>query len=180
MNAAARTRRLVFRAVQTLLLPTLALAGAVALAPGRTRLAIHLYALVVSAAALVALLAALRRAYPAAPRRSLVDAVLEQRAAPEERLPELARLEREVTLAGSNAFDLHFRLRPVLRETAAGLLASRRGVDLDRQPERARALLGETAWNLVRADVDPPSNRRGPGIAIVKLREVVEALERIA
>ena len=100
-------------------------------------------------------------------------------AAAPERLPQLARLEREVTLASANAFDLHFRLRPILRETAGGLLVAR-GVDLDHQPERARALLGDDLWQLVRGDRREPLDRTGPGIPPARLRETLERLEALA
>ena len=171
--------RTILRAVQVLAFPTIILAGALALAPGRKELAGHLYILFLCSAALAVVLSRLRRAYPPA-RRSLVEAVLEKHSDADERLPELARIEREVTLATSNAFDVHFRLRPGLRETARGLLGARHGVDLDTQPERARELLGDEAWQLVRPDLEPPRNRIGPGIDPEALRRTVEALERIA
>ena len=44
-----------------------------------------------------------------------------------ERPAALSRLEREVSMAGSAAFDLHFRLRPTVTALAAELLSSRRG-----------------------------------------------------
>ena len=44
-----------------------------------------------------------------------------------------------MTLGTASAYDLHYRLRPTLREIAAGLLADRRGIGLDGEPERARA-----------------------------------------
>ena len=147
-------------------------------APGRLELATHIYALVVACIALIAVLATLHRAYPP-PQDSLVDEALERPKREEERLAELARLEREVTLGVASTYDLHFRLRPTLRETAAGLLAVRRGIDLDRQPERARSALGEETWQLVRADLEPPDDRLARGIEPERLARVVDALEAI-
>jgi hypothetical protein len=170
--------RIVLRAAQVLVFPTLVLLAALALAPGRKELAGHLYILFLCSAALVVLLTGLRRAYPPV-ERSLVEAVLDWRPEADERLPQLARIEREVTLATSNAFDVHFRLRPALRETARGLLGARRGVDLDTQPERARELLGEETWELVRPDREPPRNRMAPGVDVAAIRRSVEALERL-
>jgi hypothetical protein len=171
-------RRFVVRAVEALALPTIALVIVAAVAPGRLGLAAYVYGLVVAGIALLAVLTALHRAYPP-PRRSLVDEALERPVREEEYLTELARLEREVTLGVSSSYDLHFRLRPTLRETASGLLAVRRGIDLDRQPDRARAVLGDDAWQLVRPDLEPPTDRLARGIDPETLRTVIEALEAV-
>jgi hypothetical protein len=109
----------------------------------------------------------------------VVDEALDLPEHDEERLPELERLEREVTLGTASAHDLHFRLRPTLRETAANLLAVRRGIDLDGQPARARAALGEDTWQLVRRDVEPPADRLGRGVDPARLRAAVDALEAL-
>jgi hypothetical protein len=171
-------RRSVIRAVEAVAVPTIALVVVAAVAPGHLGLATYVYGLVVAAIALLAVLAALNRAYPP-PGRSLVDEALERPEREEERLTELARLEREVTLGVASTYDLHFRLRPTLRETAAGLLAVRRGIDLDRQPERARAALGDETWQLVRADLEPPADRLARGIDPERLRRAIEALEAV-
>ena len=94
-------------------------------------------------------------------------------------LPELARLEREVTLSTTTAFDLHFRLRPVLRRISARMLLSRRGIELERQPDAARTLLGEELWELVRPDREPPRDRAAPGLELSSLRTMVDALEAL-
>jgi hypothetical protein len=91
----------------------------------------------------------------------------------------LARVEREVALATGTAFDVHFRLRPLLRTIAAGILL-RRGVDLERRPHRAAALLGPTVWELVRPDRAAPEDRTAPGIPIASVEEAVDDLERLA
>ena len=68
-----------------------------------------------------------------------------------------ARIDRPaLDLAEASAFDLHHALRPIVREIAAARLA-RRGISLDRQPDRAQALLGAQAWELVRPDREAPS-----------------------
>jgi hypothetical protein len=171
-------RRTIVRTVEAVVLPTIALVVVAVIAPGRLELAAYVYGLVIAAIALLTVLAALHRAYPP-PDRSLVDEALEVPEHEEERLTELARLEREVTLGVASTYDFHFRLRPTLRETAGGLLAVRRGIDLDRQPERAREALGDETWQLVRPDVEPPSDRLSRGIDPAVLHRVVDALERI-
>jgi hypothetical protein len=96
-----------------------------------------------------------------------------------EPLPELARVEREVTLGAATAFDLHFRLRPRIREVAASRLADRRGIDLERRPDAARDALDDAVWELVRPDREPPRDRHGPGLGLPGLRAVLEGLDRI-
>lgn len=147
-------------------------------APGRKALALHVYLLVLAALALGRLVLELTRRNPRA-AVSPFDLGLEQRNRVEPRLAELARLEREVTLSGSTAFDLHFRLRPILRRIARRLLAARRGIDLDRNPAMAERALGAETWALVRADREPPADRSGPGIDLPALERVVASLEAL-
>jgi hypothetical protein len=148
------------------------------LVPGRAELAIHIYLLVLASLALGFLVGVLRRSHPVA-AASPFDLGLRAKSRDEHALPELARLEREVTLSTTTAFDLHFRLRPVLRRIAARMLASRRGVDLERSPATAHALLGEELWELVRPDREPPRDRAAPGVELGSLRAMVDALEAL-
>jgi hypothetical protein len=55
----------------------------------------------------------------------------------------------------------------------------RRGVDLDRHPEEARAILGEHLWELVRPGSFRGSNRVAGGISVAGLQSLIERLERI-
>jgi hypothetical protein len=84
-----------------------------------------------------------------------------------------------VALGIAGAFDLHHRLRPRLRTLAAELLATRRGISLNGAPGRARDLLGDETWELVREDRPPPEDRQARGLPINELRDVVESLERV-
>ena len=78
-------------------------------------------------------------------------AALGEAARPQQTLPEIEKLEREVTLATASAYDLHFRLLPHLREIAqARLERSGRSPGPD--------TLGRW-WELLRAR---PSRARGP------------------
>jgi hypothetical protein len=145
---------------------------------GRAGLIARVYLLAVAAIGLFHLVQLVRAAHPAA-GPSRFDAALRRRPQRQERLPELARIEREVALGMATAFDLHYRLRPTLRRTASELLAARRGVDLDREPEAARPALGEDAWEIVRGDREPPDNRFGPGVELAALRRTVASLESL-
>jgi len=155
---------------------TVVLAIVVLAAPGRAELAAHVYVLALAAIGLGHLLVALRNALP--PRRpSPFEAALRSRARPATRIPELERMEREVSLGLATAFDLHYRLRPRLRRIAAELLTARRGIDLDASPDAARRALGDDAWEIVRGDREPPRERFAAGLDIGSLRVAVTALE---
>jgi hypothetical protein len=146
--------------------------------PGRAEVAVHVYTLALAAFGLAHLLRVLRGSLP--PQRpSVVDAALRPRRHALARIPELDRIEREVTLGLATAFDLHFRLRPTLRRIASELLRSRRGIDLDREPAAARRVLGDETWELVRPDREPPDERFGPGLDLPRLRTVVASLEAV-
>jgi hypothetical protein len=169
------------RAVRLLRLPvflTVVLACGVVALPAHAEIAIRVYVLVLAAFVLGHLLARLRRSLPEA-QPSPVDAALSRKPRPLVRIPELEKLEREVTLGQATAFDLHFRLRPTLRRIASELLYARRGIDLDSSPAAARRALGDETFELVRADREPPLDRFGRGIDLASLGRVVDALEAI-
>jgi hypothetical protein len=163
-------------AARILVLPTAAFAFALAFLPGRTGLVIRVFALVLCGAGLVLIVTALRRAHlRAEPLRPPERRRKEPRSVPET----LVRMEARTALGVAGAFDLHFRLRPRLRGLAAELLASRRGIALDAEPERAREALGDETWELVREDRPPPTERVARGLPIPELRRVVESLENL-
>jgi hypothetical protein len=146
--------------------------------PGRSDEAFRAYLLALAAFGLTRLLLALHGARPPE-RPSPVDLALQPRVARPAQLEEIERLQRELLLARSTSFDLHFRLRPTLRRIASELLRSRRGLDLDGEPGAAKAVLGAETWELVRKDREPPDDRFGPGIDREELHRVVAALEAI-
>jgi hypothetical protein len=94
------------------------------------------------------------------------------------KIQELERLGREVGLAGNRAFDLHYRLRPVLVEIAEARL-ERRGVRLGAENDRARELLGDELWSFVADDREPPDDRGAPGPGVEAIERAVERLERV-
>jgi len=75
--------------------------------------------------------------------------------------------------------ELHYRLRPRLREIAADRLAADHGLGLDEHPEKSRRLLGDEAWALLRPDREPPEDRFGPGMPLPELERIVAAVERL-
>jgi hypothetical protein len=164
--------------LQALGLPTLVFAIAAALTPGRIELITHIYLVVVAGALLAGLAVSLARSLRTVGASSF-ELGLRQPLRTPERVKQLEQLEREVTLGRQNAWDLHSRLRPTLRETAAGLLAARHGVDLERQPERAAALLGVEVWEFVAPGRAAPEHRHAPGVDAALLDRVIAGLERL-
>lgn len=164
--------------VRVLVVATLALGLVAGLYPGRLELAARIYALVVAAAALWLVLAALRRAYP--PTRPVVPLEARRGTATAQPLPPtLHRLEQACVLGAARSFDFHYRLRPRLREIAAGRLLARRGILMDTSSDAARRALGDETWGLLRADLPAPEDRLAPGVQAAELRRVVESLEAL-
>jgi hypothetical protein len=108
-------------------------------------------------------------------RGSLFEHVLSRKAPEPTRPSEIVRIEREITLGTTSAGHLHTRLLPLLRDAAS----ARVGIDFDVHPERARAALGDEAWELLRPDRPEPADRNAPGLPIRRVRAVVDMLERL-
>jgi hypothetical protein len=156
---------------------TIGLLVARMIAPGRSELELDIYVLVLGGFGLLVMSSALGRVAPRE-EESLLEEALEPEPPEEARIASLERLGREVALAASREFDLHFRLRPVLREIAEARL-ERRGVRLDSDNRRVRELLGDELWSLTAADRKPPTNRQAVGIGFEELERTVERLERL-
>ncbi len=165
------------RAVEIAVVPTIGLATVLVIAPSRAALAFHVWLLVVLAVSLLALIQAVRRSVPRGP--SAFEPGRGGQEPPAERFASLEKLERAVSMATASGYDVHHRLRPVVREIASGQLLVRRGIDLDRQPEAARAVLGDAAWELARAERPRPQAHAEPGLDLGELEHVVAGLERV-
>jgi hypothetical protein len=151
--------------------------GAVAVAlalPGRERvLALDAVVLLLGAAALTALVRATAKANPASD-----DDLWEPQPAEAQRVPQLDEIVREFE-AAVGGVDANRDLRPRFRIVASALLADRRGIDLDRQPERAHAAIGdELTWELVRAR-ERHEPVAVPALRAPELRRVLDSLERL-
>jgi hypothetical protein len=145
---------------------------------GRRELELDVYLLALGALALLELVLVTRTAYPRKRGSALAEALAVERQGPL-RPPELERLEREVTLGTTTAFDLHYRLRPTLREVALQRLADRRGLALDAGGDEVEDALGAELWEIVRPDREPPADRYGPGLPGAWVRHAVERLEAL-
>jgi hypothetical protein len=138
--------------------------------PGERPLALHIYFLFLGALLMLVVVSGVGAAAPRA-RTSDLAAALDERPALAGRVSQLAKIEREVTLSIGNAYDLHTRLLPHLREIATARL------------ERRGQLPGPDTlgrwWELLRLDRPEPGERFAPGISEAKLRELVADLESI-
>ncbi len=104
------------------------------------------------------------RSFPRDTRRPVFEAALRQRRAVTPPPSVSAGMERELELATGFADHAHRRLYPLLRASAAARLSMRHGIELERQPDAARRLLGDEAWDLLRPDRPQPTDSlaRGP------------------
>jgi hypothetical protein len=93
-------------------------------------------------------------------------------------IEQLRQVERAILSAPRSSFALDRELRPLLRPIAAMLLA-RRGIELDREDDRAREALGVELWELVRPGRDSGADRGSGGIAPTDLERMVERLESL-
>ena len=153
-----------------LVLAAAGLGIAVLVSPGA--LTVEIYLFVLATLVLVVVLLSVTNALPRAEPMPVEQLPRSQR------VGQLESVARALDLAEVSSFDLHNVLRPIVREVAAARLA-RHGVSLDRQPERARVLLGAQAWELVRPEREAPAGRGRGGCSRDELRLIVGALEAI-
>lgn len=173
-------RRLLTRTATVICLVGVGLGIAYALVPGQRALELQVCALAAGATVVLAGVLAVQDAFPTA-RTSALAAALNRRRAPDPHRPHgLVAIERLVILAEAASFDLHYRLRPILREIAAQRLADSRGLRLDRGGPQVERVLGEGLWELVRPDRPGPESRFDPGVRPQDLRRAIERLESIA
>ena len=157
------------------LLATLIAVIALVVAPDRRELILDLYVLALGGIAVIRLVGLTRRRLQPGEHSEFEEA-LRRPAVKPLRIAERDKLAREVQLGMQTAFDLHYRLRPTLVEIARNRLAGR-GVRLE--SDRARRVVGEEAWELLRPDRPPPQDRNAAGIDTDELDRVAAALEGI-
>ena len=154
-----------------------ALVAARMISPGRRELELDVFVLVLGGLGLAVLAAELGRLAPTA-EESLVEQALEPEPPEERPIADLLRLERELSMASARQFDLHYRLRPVLRDVAAARL-EQRGIDLDSGRPVVQELLGDELFELTAPDREPPKNRLAPGPGVEGLDRTISRLERL-
>lgn len=142
--------------------------------------AISLAIVLLAAIVLTELFRAVRVADEPSARIALrFEEALRPRRVTHERPVELERMEREIVLGAAAAVWARHRLLPRLRAAAAARLSARHGIDLERRPQAARELLGEDAWELLRADRPEPVDSIAPGIPLEQISAVLTRLEAL-
>ncbi|MDX6474992.1 MAG: hypothetical protein QOH95_503 [Gaiellaceae bacterium] len=138
--------------------------------PSLRNVTLHVYVFLVGGLLMLGLVAA---AGDSVPRRlrSELDRALSESTHRERRIPEVEKIEREVTLATASAYDLHFRLLPHLREIAQ--------CRLERSGKSSGPETLGRWWDLLRPDRPEPEDRFAPGIKQAELRALVSDLERM-
>jgi hypothetical protein len=98
---------------------------------------------------------------------------------PPDRIVELDRLERDVVLATGSELEQHVRIKPLLRDVVEDRLWRSRGVELDASPDRARELLGEELYELVKPGRPDPDARYFRGLDLKGLARVLDQIESL-
>jgi hypothetical protein len=154
---------------------TVALIVALTLAGAAHGLALLAYVLFLAAAALVIVIERLRTVLPqtrfkrSTPMRE-----------PEDPVRQLERIKHALAAAEWSETYVYESLRPLVQEIVAAGLARGHGFDLERSPERVRAIVGDGyAWDLVRPDRRPPSNARARGWSHEQIDRLLGELESL-
>lgn len=142
--------------------------------PNRLELELDVYILVVGGVLLLNVVILVREAYPLEQPVTQIARALEREDPEPQGLPELERVERELTMATATSFDLHTRFRPLARDIATSRLAAR-----GRKLEESQEELGEELWALVRPDRSVPADRHGAGISRESVERIVDRLEAL-
>ncbi len=129
--------------------------------------------------AIVLAVLAPRPARPQRPQRRRRQAVRLRRRRERPATPDLAAVDRLLSMAVASAEDEYARLRPLVRDIAAQRLADHAGVRIETAPDAAAAMLGREVWEVIRPDRQRPPDAHARGIPVERLRPIVEALERI-
>jgi hypothetical protein len=170
------------RLARSLALPAgvalLALPVLLALRPLPTSRALAIWLLLLAAIALVVLVRRFRRK-DGSRREGRFEAALRTRPTAPSPPVELLRMERELELGVASASHAQRRLLPLLRAAAAARLGAGRGVELERSPDAARALLGEEVWELLRPDRPEPADRHAPGPPRDQIVAVIDRVESL-
>jgi hypothetical protein len=152
---------------------TVALGVALALGSHERELALVAYVDFVCALVLFGLARAICGSLPPHARR---HETIARAAGPE--IEQSAWLDRQLRLAQASADELHRHFRPLVVQLAAAQLARKHGVVLEREPARARALVGEHLWELIRPDRPAPAEH-GRGLRSNDLRRLIAELEEL-
>jgi hypothetical protein len=93
------------------------------------------------------------------------------------------RQMRDIEQANDFLIAVDYQLFPFLqgavREIAAQRLLVRHNVDLEREPDRARDILGHETWQLIRPTETAEGKPRLGSVSLTQLAAVADALEKV-
>lgn len=163
--------RLVLRLIGLALAATVGLVLVVDLGVKRPGLAVEVYLDFLCGLLLFWLVVTVRSRLPAASElgRFRIRQPLHKAVRPQQ----LEWLERQIGDTRASGFELPYQFRPVVRNIASAALVREHGVVIERDPERARAIVGERVWQLIRPE-DPVNELPAGGF-----RALVADLETI-
>lgn len=87
----------------------------------------------------------------------------------------LRQLERRLQAASVDGAKFDWGLRPLLAQLAAERLRYRHAITIQREPETARAMLGEQLWQMINSQSEAP----GPPLSRQQLTVLIEAIEAL-
>ena len=87
----------------------------------------------------------------------------------------LRQLERRLQAASVDGAKFDWSLRPLLAQVAVERLRHQHAITIRREPEAARAMLGEQLWQMISIQPDEPS----PALSRRQLTALVEAIEAL-
>ncbi|MBM7784912.1 hypothetical protein [Tenggerimyces flavus] len=93
--------------------------------------------------------------------------------------PSYERIAGDLSWAHYSVRDFDHGLRRRLLRALEVRLSDGSGIDLAKQPDRARALLGEHAWSVLRPGEPARDDRGEPGYELRALDDVVRAIESL-
>ena len=166
------------RVVVPAVVAALALVVLLAIRPLSTSRALAIWILIVAALVLLVLHRRVRTG-DAPQRAGRFETALRGAAATSSPPLELLRVERELELGIASADHAHRRLLPLLRSVATARIGSHRGIELERRPDAAHALLGDDVWELLRPDRPEPADRHAPGVPRDQVIAVLDRLESL-
>jgi hypothetical protein len=93
--------------------------------------------------------------------------------------PTFEHVSEQVSWADVSPRHYDMVTRPLLVRLMASRLADRHGVDLHRQPERARAIVGDDLWWWLDPNRPVEGSSQPPGVDAGTLTRLVERLEKL-
>jgi hypothetical protein len=105
-------------------------------------------------------------------------ALFPQRAA-QRRPVQLERVDRDIVLGAVTDVWARHGLFPRLRTVAAARLSARRGIDLARNPQAARDVLGEDMWELLHPDRPEAADRYAQSVTLEEVDAMLDRLESL-